>query len=405
MDQVNIGKFISECRKNKNLTQKELAEKLYISEKTISKWECGKGLPEVSLMKPLCKELDITVTELLNGCRDVKNEETKENSIIEYIDYNKKKSRHKLIILSIISILLITFILSTICYFFNTYNKIAVYELYGENENFIVNEMYLTKSNIYNILYTGQIDLKNTELNKEDIIDIELKCEDTTIYGGSSFENTTYKEKYGYNELLNDYKLNNIDKWIIKITYKENGEKKIDTISLKNTTLMRNNEFISKKSESIGNSLSDIKNDTAIIKERTDIRRQSLLENNYTEISFSEENNTGIFEKNINKKESIQIMLGFSYYPDLTYLYTIKENEIIRIEERVKKENLTSNISGHIDFSETSYNFTYDISTKEFIVEPNDIDINNIDEIISNFLNYRQELYNILNKPFEDKNN
>jgi len=283
--------------------------------------------------------------------------------------------------------------------------KIAVYELYGENENFIVNEMYLTKSNIYNILYTGQIDLKNTELNKEDIIDIELKCEDTTIYGGSSFENTTYKEKYGYNELLNDYKLNNIDKWIIKITYKENGEKKIDTISLKNTTLMRNNEFISKKSESIGNSLSDIKNDTAIIKERTDIRRQSLLENNYTEISFSEENNTGIFEKNINKKESIQIMLGFSYYPDLTYLYTIKENEIIRIEERVKKENLTSNISGHIDFSETSYNFTYDISTKEFIVEPNDIDINNIDEIISNFLNYRQELYNILNKPFEDKNN
>ncbi len=55
MNQEKIGKFISKERRNKNLTQKELADKLNISEKTISKWECGKGLPEVSLMQPLCK--------------------------------------------------------------------------------------------------------------------------------------------------------------------------------------------------------------------------------------------------------------------------------------------------------------------------------------------------------------
>ena len=53
MNQEKIGKFIASERKKKNLTQKQLAEKLSISEKTVSKWECGKGLPEISLMKPV----------------------------------------------------------------------------------------------------------------------------------------------------------------------------------------------------------------------------------------------------------------------------------------------------------------------------------------------------------------
>ena len=67
MDQIRIGKFIAESRKSKNLTQRQLADTLSISDKTISKWECGKGLPEVSLMLPLCAALDITVNDLLSG--------------------------------------------------------------------------------------------------------------------------------------------------------------------------------------------------------------------------------------------------------------------------------------------------------------------------------------------------
>ncbi len=67
MDQIRIGKFIAESRKSKNLTQRQLADALSISDKTISKWECGKGLPEVSLMLPLCAALDITVNDLLSG--------------------------------------------------------------------------------------------------------------------------------------------------------------------------------------------------------------------------------------------------------------------------------------------------------------------------------------------------
>ena len=67
MDQIGIGKFIAESRKLKNLTQRQLADALSISDKTIFKWECGKGLPEVSLMLPLCAALDITVNDLLSG--------------------------------------------------------------------------------------------------------------------------------------------------------------------------------------------------------------------------------------------------------------------------------------------------------------------------------------------------
>ena len=78
MNQVKIGKFIAECRKNKKLTQAELAEKLNITDRAISKWETGKGMPDSSIMLDLCKELGITVNELLSG------------EMIEMKDYDKK---------------------------------------------------------------------------------------------------------------------------------------------------------------------------------------------------------------------------------------------------------------------------------------------------------------------------
>ena len=78
MDQIKIGKFIAEERKAKKYTQRELADKLSISDKTISKWERGNGFPEVSLLLPLCNELEVTVNELLSGER------------LQEMDYKKK---------------------------------------------------------------------------------------------------------------------------------------------------------------------------------------------------------------------------------------------------------------------------------------------------------------------------
>ena len=79
MDQEKIGKFIAICRKEKNLTQEELANKLGITAKAVSKWECGKGLPDVSLYKDLCNILGITLNEFFVG-EKIKEEKFKEQA-------------------------------------------------------------------------------------------------------------------------------------------------------------------------------------------------------------------------------------------------------------------------------------------------------------------------------------
>ena len=67
MDQIAIGKFIAKKRKEKNFTQEQLAERLGVSNKTVSKWETGKCMPDYSVVKILCEELEITVAELMDG--------------------------------------------------------------------------------------------------------------------------------------------------------------------------------------------------------------------------------------------------------------------------------------------------------------------------------------------------
>ncbi len=69
MDQIKIGKFIALCRKEKGMTQLELAEKLNITDRAVSKWETGKSMPDTSIMIPLCEILSVSVNELLCGER------------------------------------------------------------------------------------------------------------------------------------------------------------------------------------------------------------------------------------------------------------------------------------------------------------------------------------------------
>lgn len=74
MNQLTTGKFIAHKRKEKNFTQEQLAEKLGVSNKTVSKWETGKCMPDYSVIKNLCDELEITVAELMDGeCSEEKS--------------------------------------------------------------------------------------------------------------------------------------------------------------------------------------------------------------------------------------------------------------------------------------------------------------------------------------------
>ena len=93
MDLRVIGMFIKEMRKEKGLTQIELAEKLFVSEKTISKWECGNGFPDTTLMLPLCKELGVTANELLSG-KKLEDGEYKRNAEKNIILLQKKNQKY-----------------------------------------------------------------------------------------------------------------------------------------------------------------------------------------------------------------------------------------------------------------------------------------------------------------------
>ena len=115
MDQEKIGKFIAKNRKKKKLTQAELAEKLGVSEKSVSNWENGRNMPDLSLFKPLCDELDISINDLMSGEKIDKSkyQEKFEENIINTIDYDKKtinKNDSKYSLIVIIIGIIISFI-------------------------------------------------------------------------------------------------------------------------------------------------------------------------------------------------------------------------------------------------------------------------------------------------------
>lgn len=95
MDLIKIGKFIADCRKEKKITQEQLAEKLYITDRAVSKWERGLSLPDADKMLDLCNMLDINVNELLNGEKiDMKNYEKKtEELLVELAKQDELKNK------------------------------------------------------------------------------------------------------------------------------------------------------------------------------------------------------------------------------------------------------------------------------------------------------------------------
>ena len=136
MNQIKIGKFIAECRKNSNLTQMQLAAKLNITDRAISKWENGKAMPDSSIMLDLCKELKISVNELLSGeMIDMKNyNKIAEENLFKLNESNEKKK--KIMLKSAIVIGLLIFI-------------IIVIQLYSYTKQ-------ISKSNLNNVLEQAQ---------------------------------------------------------------------------------------------------------------------------------------------------------------------------------------------------------------------------------------------------------
>ena len=98
MDLIKIGKFIADCRKEKELTQEQLADELYITDRAVSKWERGLSLPDADKMLDLCNIFGISVNELLSGeIVDMKNNEKKlEENLLEMAKLKEEKDKQLL---------------------------------------------------------------------------------------------------------------------------------------------------------------------------------------------------------------------------------------------------------------------------------------------------------------------
>ena len=117
MNQEKIGKFIAECRKQKSLTQEQLGETLGVTSKSISRWENGKTMPDLSLLKPLSDELGISLNELLSGEKlekekIIKNSEKNLISTINYSNNKIKKTKKRFIVILIVIITIILTLLT-----------------------------------------------------------------------------------------------------------------------------------------------------------------------------------------------------------------------------------------------------------------------------------------------------
>lgn len=194
MDQIKIGKFISKKRKELKLTQEDLASKLCVTNKSVSRWENGKCMPDVSLFNDLCNILDITLEEFLSG-------EEKSKGSIETINYMKNQKKlylFKFILTIILFIILLSIILfiTTKEYKLDCYNQIDYYkEIYKISDNV---RLYSNFEENYFYKYKKQ-DLKELlESKKININDIKstLVMVSMANDGGSTYYRTKDKKIY-----------------------------------------------------------------------------------------------------------------------------------------------------------------------------------------------------------------
>ena len=134
MNQEKIGKFIAKCRKDKKLTQSDLAEKLGVSDKSIGNWENGRNMPDLSLFKPLCDTLGITINDLLSGEKISKDkyQERLEENIVNTIDYSTKRINKYSNIMGLLLVIFGLFIsMSAIMIFPSESSWGSIYSVFG----------------------------------------------------------------------------------------------------------------------------------------------------------------------------------------------------------------------------------------------------------------------------------
>ena len=159
MNQDKMGTFIAQLRKEKNMSQYDLAEHIHISRDAVSKWERGKRCPEPDCLIKLSEIFNVSINELLYGEKTSKNniDGIEEIPIKLYDERNRKQKTLKLLIW-VLFLLIFCFL---IYYFVNTYNSLNVYHIYYENEDIKISDGVLVVTNEKIYFNLGGVLVKN----------------------------------------------------------------------------------------------------------------------------------------------------------------------------------------------------------------------------------------------------
>ena len=203
MNQEKIGKFIAELRKEKNMTQEQLANKLGITDRAISKWENGRCLMDISFLEPLSKILDVSVVEILNGEKLMNENICKQADKITLntLNYAKNKIKHNKIknIIVCLVVLIILFLLSFVIYkgiLLSVYNvePIENYETFVKKLE-IKDEIKIYKKTINDQDYLSEFDIKIRNDFKGYTREVDGDTVKYNLYDGDTFKSAVWLGK------------------------------------------------------------------------------------------------------------------------------------------------------------------------------------------------------------------
>jgi glycopeptide antibiotics resistance protein/DNA-binding XRE family transcriptional regulator len=192
MDLKKIADFLKKRRKEIGLTQEELANKLYVTEKAISRWETGRGTPDISLLIPLSKELNVDISEILNG-----ESRKKHNDVEQLIEYNKinKKTKYGLSFKFTILFYVLSILIYLIYLRFEYDPRIELNYFIRLFSIFISSLFIIIGNKIYSNYYVEKIEDKNRMIKLSQIIVFVYYC--IFMFNMTIF--ARYNSSYGYN--------------------------------------------------------------------------------------------------------------------------------------------------------------------------------------------------------------
>lgn len=270
MDNKTIGKLIYEGRKNKNISQEDLAKYIHVTRQTVSNWENDKNIPDMSLIVKLCEYLDIDLNTLINSNG---NDFIKASDLIQI--ENKKVKKKMLIPIFVITLFLIISIFVVILIINRNYFE--VYDCMLIGDGFKLNNCTLVKSKIKNYFVLGnlktEIDYKDLEISlyyrkdgKKRLI-IEKGYEDDFILF----------EDYGYGEYFDD----SLDDIYLDLTYIRNGKTEVATYKMQFDLVFKDSKLFYLKQNAISDYTSDNTNNDSSFPLLSNITEEALLKNKY----------------------------------------------------------------------------------------------------------------------------